>query len=51
MLAAQMAQPWMVLRIISAVMDKPTERYLRDNSPASRGVFEDIDKALGEISA
>ena len=31
MLAAQMAHPWMVLRIISAVMDKPSERYLRDS--------------------
>ena len=52
MLAAQIAQPWMVLRIISAVMDKPTERYLRDSELSSfgEGVFEDIDKALLEIS-
>lgn len=52
MLAAQMAQPWMVLRIISAVMEKPTERYLRDSELSSfgEGVFEDVDKALAEIS-
>ena len=51
MLAAQMAQPWMVLRVISAVMDKPTERYLRDSELSSfgEGVFEDIDKGLAEI--
>jgi hypothetical protein len=53
MLAAQMAQPWMVLRIISAVMDKPTERYLRDSELSSfaEGIFEDIDGALAEISS
>ncbi len=52
MLAAQMAQPWMVLRVISAVMDKPTERYLRDSELSSfgEGVFEDVDKALAEIA-
>jgi hypothetical protein len=52
MLAAQMAQPWMVLRIISAVMEKPTERYLRDSELSSfgEGVFEDVDKALVEIA-
>src|SRR4051812_45474563 len=31
MLACQVTPPWMVLRIISAVMDKPTERYLADS--------------------
>ena len=52
MLAAQIAQPWMVLRIISAVMDRPTERYLRDSELSSFGehVFEDVDNALAEIS-
>ncbi len=28
MIAAQLSPSWMVLRVISAVMDKPTERYL-----------------------
>jgi len=52
MLGAQLANPWMVLRIISAVMDKPTERYLRDSELSSfaEKVFDDIDKALNEIA-
>ena len=52
MLAAQMAQPWMVLRIISAVMDKPTERYLADSELAGFGasVLDDIDDSLGVIA-
>ncbi|WP_293905773.1 hypothetical protein [Phenylobacterium sp.] len=51
MLAAQLAHPWMVLRVISAVMDKPTERYLRDSELAGFGeaVFEDVDKTLADI--
>lgn len=52
MLAAQMAQPWMVLRVISAVMDKPTERYLRDSELAGFGeaLLADIDAALAAIA-
>jgi hypothetical protein len=51
MLAAQLPQPWMVLRIISAVMDKPTERYLRDSELAGFGenLLADIDAALAAI--
>ncbi|WP_296600087.1 hypothetical protein [Phenylobacterium sp.] len=51
MLAAQMAYPWMVLRVISAVMDKPTERYLRDSemSGFGEGLLADIDAALATI--
>ncbi len=51
MLAAQMAHRWMVMRIISAVMDKPTEGYLADSEMAAfgEGVLADIDVALGEI--
>lgn len=53
MLAAQMPQPWMVLRVISAVMDKPTERYLADSELAGFGedLMADIDRALGVIAA
>lgn len=52
MLGAQMAHPWMVLRIISAVMDKPTERYLRDSELAgfAEAVFDDVDRLLSEIA-
>lgn len=52
MLAAQMVHPWMVLRIISEVMDKPNERYLADSEMAVFGerVMDDIDEALKAIS-
>jgi hypothetical protein len=51
MLAAQMAYPWMVLRVISAVMDKPTEGYLADSEMAAfgEGLLADIDEALRTI--
>jgi hypothetical protein len=52
MLAAQLSPPWMVLRVISAVMDKPTERYLADSEVGDFGerVMTDIDEALVAIS-
>lgn len=52
MLAAQMPQSWMVLRIISAVMDNPTERYLADSELAcfAEAVMDDIDAALVRIA-
>jgi hypothetical protein len=45
MLAAQMPQPWMILRIISAAMDKPNERWLRDSELGSfaERLMADID--------
>jgi len=51
MLSAQMAYPWMVLRVISAVMDKPNERYLADSEMAGFGesLLSDIDEALATI--
>ncbi len=53
MLAAQLAEPWMVLRIISAVMEKPTERYLADSELAGFGeaVLNDIDSTLAAVAA
>jgi hypothetical protein len=52
MLAAQLPHPWMVLRIISAVMDKPTERYLADSELGGFGeqVMDDVDQLLGDVS-
>ena len=52
MLTAQLPYPWMVLRIISAVMDKPTERYLADSEMAVFGerVMQDIEDGLKSIS-
>lgn len=52
MLAAQLEHPWMVLRIISAVMDKPTERYLAESELGGFGehVLEDVDAGLAQIA-
>lgn len=52
MLAAQLAHPWMVLRIISAVMAKPTERYLADSEMSGFGerVMQQIEDTLKAIA-
>ena len=51
MLSAQMAQPWMVLRVISAVMDHPTEAYLAGSelSVFAERLLDDIDRNLEHI--
>jgi hypothetical protein len=51
MIAAQLSPSWMVLRVISAVMDKPTERYLADSEAGGFGerVMTEIDEALVAI--
>jgi hypothetical protein len=53
MLAAQMAQPWMVLRVISAVMAKPPEDYLAGSELAAFGerLLSDIDRSLNSVAA
>ncbi|HEY8571646.1 hypothetical protein [Phenylobacterium sp.] len=52
MIAAQMPHPWMVLRVISAVMEKPNERYLAESELGAfaERVMADIDEALRAIS-
>jgi hypothetical protein len=52
MLAGQLAQPWMIMRIISAVMDKPTEKYLAESELASfaQRLLDDIDRNLTIVS-
>jgi hypothetical protein len=52
MIAAQMPQPWMVLRIISQVMEKPNERYLAESELGTfaERVMADIDEALRAVS-
>ncbi len=52
MLAAQIEPPWMVLRIISAIMDKPTERYLHDSELGGfpERIMNDIDEAMKAVS-
>ena len=51
MLAGQLTPHWMVLRIISAVMDKPTERYLADSELGgfAERVMGEIDESLKAI--
>ncbi|WP_394764166.1 hypothetical protein [Phenylobacterium sp.] len=51
MLAGQLAPPWMVLRIISSIMDKPTERYLAESELGGfpERVMAEIDAALKAI--
>lgn len=52
MLAAQLPHRWMVLRIISAVMDKPTERYLADSELGgfAEKVLDDVDGLLHRVA-
>ena len=52
MLAAQLPHRWMILRVISAVMDRPTERYLVATELAAFGerVLRDIDESLRTIA-
>ncbi|MFN3571949.1 MAG: hypothetical protein ACK4TR_00365 [Phenylobacterium sp.] len=53
MLAAHLRHPWMVLRLISAVMDKPPESYLSGSELADFGqrVLDSIDAELGVVEA
>lgn len=52
MLAAQLQSPWKILRIISAVMEKPTERYLAETELGMFGesVMRDIEEALKAVA-
>ena len=52
MLAAHLNPPWQILRIISAVMDKPNERYLSDSELSSfaERLMDAIDVSLKAIT-
>ena len=52
MLSAQMAEPWSIRRIVSAVMDRPTERYLASSELAvfAVRVMDEIDANLTHVS-
>ncbi len=45
---AQMNEPWQVLRLISAVMDRPSDRFLAQSELAIFGerIIEDIDRRI-----
>lgn len=51
MLSPHLDPPWMMLRVISAIMDKPTERYLAESELAGfcEKILDDIDAALKTI--
>jgi len=52
MLAAQLAQPWRVLRIISAEMDRPSDKYLAASELASFALrlMDEVDDNLLAVS-
>ena len=52
MLAAQLAHPWMALRIISAEMDRPTDKYLAGSELAGFALrlMDEVDNNLAAIA-
>ncbi|HEX2561862.1 hypothetical protein [Phenylobacterium sp.] len=53
MLAAQLAHPWQVLRIISAVMDKPDEHYFAASESAlfALRLMDQVDAEMRTVAA
>ena len=53
MLAGHLPQPWTILRIISAVMDHPSERYLASSEVAAFGVrtLDGVEALLERVKA
>lgn len=51
MLSAQLAEPWTIMRIVSAVMDRPNEHYLAASelSVFAEQLMDEIDKNLGKV--
>ncbi|WP_332767320.1 hypothetical protein [Phenylobacterium sp.] len=52
MLSAQLAEPWTILRVVSAVMDRPNEHYLADSELAIFAIrlMEAIDANLKKVA-
>jgi hypothetical protein len=52
MLAGQLADSWMILRIISVVMDRPSEAYLAGSelSIFAERILKSVDEGLAEVS-
>jgi hypothetical protein len=46
--SAQMSEPWQIIRLISAVMDKPSDRYLAQSELAVFGerIIQNIDQRI-----
>jgi len=53
MLLAGMDEPWLILRVISALMDRPTDTFLAGSEFAGIGerLIADIDRRLDDLSA
>ena len=51
MLLANLAQPWMILRVMSAVMDRPVDTFVAGSELARFGEFvlDDIDQRLAQF--
>ncbi|HEX4180177.1 MAG TPA: hypothetical protein VHY32_05255 [Caulobacteraceae bacterium] len=52
-LAANLPDPWLIMRILSAVMDHPAERYVAvsELAPFAERVLDDVDNRLGQFRA
>ena len=52
-LFANLSEPWLIVRLLSAVMDHPAERYVSVSELAHFGeyVLDDIDRRLAEFKA
>ena len=53
MLAAQLSEPWLILRVIAGVMDHPNEAYVSSSELGGFGdrVLNDVDRRLSEVAA
>jgi len=53
MLLANLSEPWLIMRVLSAVMDHPAERYVAvsELSQVSQFVLDDIDRNLERFKA
>jgi hypothetical protein len=51
MLAAHLAEPWLILRIISAAMDRPSERYVASSELAGFVIraMDDVDRRIVSV--
>ena len=52
-LAAQLPEPWHILKIVSGIMDRPAEAYLSGSElgPIAEGLLDEIDGALAAVNA
>jgi hypothetical protein len=53
MLAAHLAEPWLILRVVSGIMDHPPEAYLSASELAAFAIraMDDIDRRLAQAGA